>query len=80
MINPRATPGYGLCTSHPQNGGEMQGNLPHQQAVSTVYANATDVLMGYDQQQNGFGYGNGSSIGMHQIEIQTQTVWEFGFG
>jgi hypothetical protein len=52
-------PGYSTSTPHPFNGGVVQGNFPQQQALSSMYANATNVLLGVDQQQNG--YANGPS-------------------
>jgi hypothetical protein len=51
MTNPRATPGYLQVIPQVHNGGGAQGNFAQQYAVSTVYANANDVLFGYDQHQ-----------------------------
>jgi hypothetical protein len=52
MINLRAMPGHSQVIPHVHNGGGGPGNFPQQQLLSTIYANATDTLHGYDQHQN----------------------------
>lgn len=52
MINPRAMPGYLQIIPQVNNGGVVQSNFSQQQPLSTLYANATDLIHGYDQQQN----------------------------